>query len=49
VDIGKRTYCFAFAGTTSELSIIGNIQQQGFRVAYDLAGSRIGFSPEGCM
>lgn len=46
----KRTFCFAFAASTTMggLSIIGNIQQQGFRVVYDLAGSRIGFSPGGC-
>ncbi|KAL4369359.1 hypothetical protein GQ457_05G000930 [Hibiscus cannabinus] len=44
----RGTFCFAFAGTMSGLSIIGNIQQQGFRVAYDLAGSRIGFAPNGC-
>ncbi|OMO64283.1 Peptidase A1 [Corchorus capsularis] len=42
------TFCFAFAGTMSGLSILGNIQQQGFRVAYDMAGSRIGFAPRGC-
>ncbi|KAL7002369.1 Aspartyl protease protein 2, partial [Sarracenia purpurea var. burkii] len=42
------SFCFAFAGTTSPLSIIGNIQQQGFRIVYDLAGSRIGFAPRGC-
>ncbi|OAY49009.1 aspartyl protease family protein 2 [Manihot esculenta] len=42
------SFCFAFAGTMSGLSIIGNIQQQGFRVVYDLAGSRVGFSPRGC-
>lgn len=42
------TFCFAFAGTLSGLSILGNIQQQGFRVVYDLAGSRIGFAPRGC-
>ncbi|XP_022945440.1 aspartyl protease family protein 2-like [Cucurbita moschata] len=47
VDDNGR-FCFAFAGTTSGLSIIGNIQQQGFRVVYDLAGSRVGFSPRGC-
>ncbi|CAI0555547.1 unnamed protein product [Linum tenue] len=41
-------FCFAFAGTMSGLSIIGNIQQQGFRVVYDLGGSRIGFAPRGC-
>ncbi|OIW16770.1 hypothetical protein TanjilG_05504 [Lupinus angustifolius] len=42
------SFCFAFAGTMSGLSIIGNIQQQGFRVVYDLASSRVGFSPRGC-
>ncbi|XP_060218386.1 aspartyl protease family protein 2 [Lycium barbarum] len=42
------TFCFAFAGTMSGLSIIGNIQQQGFRVVFDLAGSRLGFAPRGC-
>ncbi|KAG2720573.1 hypothetical protein I3760_02G041500 [Carya illinoinensis] len=47
VDTDGR-FCFAFAGTTSGLSIVGNIQQQGFRVVYDLAGSRVGFAPRGC-
>ncbi|KAL8115081.1 hypothetical protein AgCh_021780 [Apium graveolens] len=42
------TFCFAFAGTNNGLSIIGNIQQQGIGVVYDLAGSRIGFAPRGC-
>ncbi|RZC59129.1 hypothetical protein C5167_006430 [Papaver somniferum] len=41
-------FCFAFAGTTGGLSIIGNIQQQGIRVVFDRAGSRVGFSPRGC-
>ncbi|MCD7471878.1 Aspartyl protease protein 2 [Datura stramonium] len=41
-------FCFGFAGTNSGLSIIGNIQQQGFRVVFDLAGSRLGFAPRGC-
>ncbi|MED6180165.1 Aspartyl protease protein 2 [Stylosanthes scabra] len=43
------SFCFAFAGTLSGLSIIGNIQQQGFRVVYDLAGSRVGFAERGCQ
>ncbi|KAL9304129.1 hypothetical protein ACSQ67_021392 [Phaseolus vulgaris] len=47
VDNSGR-FCFAFAGTMSGLSIIGNIQQQGFRVVFDLAGSRVGFAPRGC-
>ncbi|KAH7578058.1 hypothetical protein JRO89_XS01G0335400 [Xanthoceras sorbifolium] len=42
------TFCFAFAGTMGGLSIVGNIQQQGFRVVFDLAGSRVGFAPRGC-
>ncbi|XP_060204139.1 aspartyl protease family protein 2-like [Lycium barbarum] len=41
-------FCFGFAGTNSGLSIIGNIQQQGFRVVFDVAGSRLGFAPRGC-
>lgn len=42
------TFCFAFAPTSSSLSIIGNVQQQGTRVRYDLANSQIGFSPNTC-
>ncbi|KAF8379718.1 hypothetical protein HHK36_029164 [Tetracentron sinense] len=44
----NNIFCFAFAGTAGGLSIIGNIQQQGFRVVFDGAGSRIGFAPRGC-
>ncbi|KAM5571111.1 protein ASPARTIC PROTEASE IN GUARD CELL 1 [Rosa sericea] len=42
------TFCFAFAPTSSALSIIGNVQQQGTRVSYDLANNRVGFSPNKC-
>lgn len=42
------TFCFAFAPTTSSLSIIGNVQQQGTRVTFDLANSRVGFTPNKC-
>lgn len=42
------TFCFAFAPTTSSLSIIGNVQQQGTRVTFDLANSRVGFAPSKC-
>ncbi|XP_047340289.1 aspartyl protease family protein 2-like, partial [Impatiens glandulifera] len=41
-------FCFAFIGSPGKMSIIGNIQQQGFRVVFDLKGSRVGFSPGGC-
>ncbi|KAI8020043.1 Protein ASPARTIC PROTEASE IN GUARD CELL 1 [Camellia lanceoleosa] len=41
-------FCFAFAPTDGSLSIIGNIQQQGTRVSYDLANSLVAFSPNKC-
>ncbi|GAB4861586.1 Aspartyl protease protein 2 [Ancistrocladus abbreviatus] len=47
VDTSGR-FCFAFAGTLSGLSIIGNIQQQGFRVIFDTARGRVGFAPRSC-
>ncbi|KAL9245422.1 hypothetical protein vseg_019080 [Gypsophila vaccaria] len=47
VDTSSR-FCFAFAGTMSGLSIIGNIQQQGFRVIFDMAQRRVGFTPNAC-
>ncbi|KAK6921137.1 Xylanase inhibitor, C-terminal, partial [Dillenia turbinata] len=37
------TFCFAFAPTKGSLSIIGNVQQQGTRVSYDLKNSVVGF------
>ncbi|KAK4767513.1 hypothetical protein SAY87_023421 [Trapa incisa] len=42
------TFCFAFAPTSSPLSIIGNVQQQGTRVSFDLANSLVGFSANKC-
>ena len=42
------TFCFAFAPTTSSLSIIGNVQQQGTRVGFDVANSLVGFSANSC-
>ncbi|XP_060205585.1 protein ASPARTIC PROTEASE IN GUARD CELL 1-like [Lycium barbarum] len=41
-------FCLAFAPTEGSLSIIGNIQQQGTRVSYDLANNLVGFSPDNC-
>ncbi|WP_411026157.1 pepsin-like aspartyl protease, partial [Salmonella sp. s58078] len=41
-------YCFAFAPTNAAVSIIGNVQQQGIRVSYDLVNSVVGFSPNKC-
>nr|XP_027099788.1 protein ASPARTIC PROTEASE IN GUARD CELL 1-like [Coffea arabica] len=42
------TFCFAFAPTSSSLSIIGNVQQQGTRVSFDIAHSLIAFSSNKC-
>eukprot|EP00262_Sarcandra_glabra_P003438 TRINITY_DN14136_c0_g1_i1.p1 TRINITY_DN14136_c0_g1~~TRINITY_DN14136_c0_g1_i1.p1 ORF type:complete len:504 (+),score=4.97 TRINITY_DN14136_c0_g1_i1:190-1701(+) len=42
------TFCFGFAPTSSSLSIIGNVQQQGTRVGFDLANSVVGFSSNKC-
>ncbi|MCO5575277.1 hypothetical protein L7F22_029077 [Adiantum nelumboides] len=44
----KGTYCLAFASTDGGLSIIGNIQQQGFRVVFDGVSSRLGFAANQC-
>ncbi|GER37923.1 eukaryotic aspartyl protease family protein [Striga asiatica] len=41
------TYCFAFAAADG-VSIIGNIQQQGFEFWFDSAGKRLGFAPNRC-
>ncbi|CAH2033930.1 unnamed protein product [Thlaspi arvense] len=42
------TFCLAFAPTASSMAIIGNVQQQGTRVAFDLANALIGFSSNKC-
>ncbi|KAK7358296.1 hypothetical protein VNO77_00223 [Canavalia gladiata] len=42
------TFCFAFAPSPGQVSIIGNVQQQGTRVSFDLPNSIIGFSSLKC-
>lgn len=42
------TFCFAFAPTSSSLSIVGNIQQQGIRVSFDRVNSQVGFAANKC-
>ncbi|KAI3724302.1 hypothetical protein L2E82_36074 [Cichorium intybus] len=44
----RGKFCLAFAPTDSSLSIIGNVQQQGTRVGYDLTKSVVSFSPNNC-
>lgn len=41
-DSKRKITCLAFAAA-KELTIIGNVQQRGFNVLYDLEGERIGF------
>ncbi|XP_077221914.1 aspartyl protease family protein At5g10770-like [Tasmannia lanceolata] len=50
VDVGNGVTCLAFAGNARAdgISIIGNHQQQTFRVVYDVTNSRIGFAAGGC-
>nr|CAD1821777.1 unnamed protein product [Ananas comosus var. bracteatus] len=45
---GAGTYCLAFAPTSGPLSIIGNVQQQGTRVSFDVDNSLVGFTPNKC-
>ncbi|XP_008805509.1 aspartyl protease family protein At5g10770-like [Phoenix dactylifera] len=47
IDVDSGTTCLAFA-PAGRVAIIGNRQQQTFRVAYDVARSRIGFAAGGC-
>ncbi|KAF4368694.1 hypothetical protein G4B88_025112 [Cannabis sativa] len=42
------TFCFAFAPTPAELSIIGNIQQEGIQISFDGANGFVGFGPNVC-
>ncbi|KAH6797237.1 Eukaryotic aspartyl protease family protein [Perilla frutescens var. hirtella] len=44
----RGRHCFAFAATTGSMSIIGNVQQEGTRVSYNLAKKYIAFSPNKC-
>nr|XP_027126269.1 protein ASPARTIC PROTEASE IN GUARD CELL 1-like [Coffea arabica] len=44
----RGKHCLAFTSTSERVSIIGNIQQQGMRVTYDLTNMVIGFSPNQC-
>lgn len=42
------TFCFAFAPSSSRLSIIGNIQQEGIQISFDGANGFVGFGPNVC-
>ncbi|KAF8389543.1 hypothetical protein HHK36_024058 [Tetracentron sinense] len=42
------TFCFAFAPSPADLSIIGNIQQEGIQISFDGANGFAGFGPNTC-
>lgn len=44
----KGTFCLAFAPSSSGLSIIGNIQQEGIQISFDGANGFVGFGPNVC-
>ncbi|CAH9103558.1 unnamed protein product [Cuscuta europaea] len=44
----QGTHCFAFAISPGSMSIIGNVQQRGMRVTYDLDSSQICFTADNC-
>lgn len=45
---GTGTYCLAFATSASNLDILGNYQQQGFRFAFDIASNSLSIDPDAC-
>ncbi|XP_027368587.1 aspartyl protease family protein At5g10770-like [Abrus precatorius] len=51
IEIEKGVTCLAIAGSpaANNIAIIGNYQQQTFKVAYDVANSKVGFAAGGCQ
>ncbi|WVZ87699.1 hypothetical protein U9M48_034297 [Paspalum notatum var. saurae] len=48
VEVDGGVYCLAFAPSSSGLSILGNIQQEGIQITVDSATGYIGFGPNTC-
>ncbi|KAI5678568.1 hypothetical protein M9H77_09518 [Catharanthus roseus] len=44
----RGTFCFAFAPSPTGLSIIGNIQQEGIQISFNVANGFVGFGPNVC-
>ena len=40
--------CLAFASSSSDLSIIGNVQQEQIHITIDMASISVGFGPNNC-
>lgn len=49
IEADKGIVCLAFAPSSETLAIIGNHQQQTFKVVYDISKSRVGFAPGACI
>jgi hypothetical protein len=48
LEVDGGIYCLAFAPSSSGLSILGNIQQEGIQITVDSANGYIGFGPATC-
>lgn len=50
IEADRGVVCLAFAPNsgTNQIAIIGNHQQQTYKVAYDVSNTRIGFAAGGC-
>ncbi|XP_042515229.1 aspartyl protease family protein At5g10770-like [Macadamia integrifolia] len=50
VQANSTQYCLAFAGNSgaSDVAILGNMQQQTFKLVYDVAAETLGFGAKGC-
>ncbi|XP_073131844.1 aspartyl protease family protein At5g10770-like [Henckelia pumila] len=50
IAVSSSSACLAFAGNKAaeDVAIFGNTQQKTMEVVYDVAGGKLGFSPNGC-
>jgi hypothetical protein len=48
VEVGGAVFCLAFAPSSSGISILGNIQQEGIQITVDSANGYVGFGPNTC-
>eukprot|EP01018_Ginkgo_biloba_P029538 Gb_22647 [translate_table: standard] len=48
IKASDTVLCLAFKAMSDPPAIIGNVQQQNWRVVYDIPNARLGFAPERC-
>ncbi|XP_042477691.1 aspartyl protease family protein At5g10770-like [Macadamia integrifolia] len=50
IQANKTHYCLAFAGNNAgnDLGILGNLQQRGIEVIYNVTGGKLGFGTSAC-